>query len=216
LLREVRLVVRTTDIGARLRNDTAVLHSETEAVLGLPGSVRTLDEYRVLLGRFLVFHTGIECALASERWRENWTGIGIVLGDHSRTHLLATDLAELGASDSDSDSAASPPEFADFGEALGALYVTEGSSLGGRLLAPAFAAVLGAIPTRFFLGEGRGHPLPWRSLQAGLVRYESGGGDYAAVLTGASATFRAFGSSFSAADSRNTESRNTDWSETAA
>jgi heme oxygenase len=79
-----------------------------------------------------------------------------------------------------------------FGHALGCLYVLEGSSLGGRIVAGVIRSAIGEVPTTFFDGACRNHPAPWRAVSAALRRFEAYGtpGD---VLVGARETFLAFG-----------------------
>lgn len=179
-----------TDLPARLRADTAELHSSVEEAVGLPDAIRSRADYAALLDRLLGFHLGVEAALADERWASSWPGIGIRIGEHERSALLVSDLDALGA-DRPKDAPA-PIALGSFGEALGLLYVVEGSSLGGRFLAPAIRRTVGDVPVRFYAGEGRGHPRPWRAVQSALRTFDAGHGDAARVLAGATAAFQAF------------------------
>ena len=94
--------------------------------------------------------------------------------DRARSHLIAEDLATLGV---DRDTIArlplceclKPPR----GEAerLGALYVLEGSTMGGVQIARALRAVIDepdGAGRRFFLGYGDRHGAMWRAFLAQL------------------------------------------------
>jgi heme oxygenase len=182
---------RAAGLPERLRRETAELHRKVEEMTDLPGSVSTREDYEQLLTRLREFHLAVEGLWDDTRWMTRWAEVGIELASHRRAHLLADDLAGL-----ESRVAPRPaimPSFGEFGEALGCLYVMEGSSLGGRVLGPAFRAALGDVPTAFFDSEGRSHPSPWRSLTSALRRFESSSGDIDAVLHGAQETFLAFG-----------------------
>ena len=182
------------ELATRLKVETAPLHLSVEHQVGLPDSVRTKTEYRELLQRLLTFHRAFEVALAEPIWSEGWSRIGITLGDHSRSPNLIDDLAYFDQrSGVCQEEEQVSPVFATFAEALGGLYVIEGSSLGGKILAPLFRAHLGEIPTRYYESFGRNHPQPWRSVQSALARFEQEYDDGDEVILGATATFRSFG-----------------------
>ena len=183
-------LLRAHDLPQRLRAETADLHRAVEASTGLPASVRTLDDYVRVLIRFLGFHRQAMIALRDPRWAEQWAPLGIELDRHDRTPHLRSDLDRLGKTAPDDETV--PLDIDSFGAALGCLYVVEGSALGGRMLATAVRETLGEVPLSFFAGDGRAHPLPWRTTQAALRIYEATDGDDDLVLAGAVATFSAF------------------------
>ncbi len=179
------------DLAARLRRETADLHTAVEEAAGLPHSVGSRSDYLVLLRRLLSFHASVESALADTAWSRRWVELGIDLPRYRRSALLFEDLAATGAP------VVRPVEFAPFslstfGAALGCLYVVEGSALGGRVIAPAIRRRLGEVSTLFFDGAGRGHPSAWRDLRTVLQRYGESQPDLDDVVGGARATFIAF------------------------
>jgi heme oxygenase len=175
----------------RLRRETSGLHRKVEEMTDLPGSVSTREDYVRLLGRLHGFHTAVEARLADSCWAAGWLDLEIALPAHRRAHLLSADLESIGAVPE--KAAVRLPELDNIGQALGCLYVVEGSSLGGRVLAPAFRAVLGDVPTAFFDSDERMHPHPWRSVMAGLRRFDLTAGSADDVVLGAQETFLAFG-----------------------
>jgi len=181
---------RPLGLAHRLRVETAELHHSTEDLLGIPGSVTDVARYGTLLATSLAFYSGVQHGLEDAGWAGRWDELGIDIRSHDRTELLRADLRELGRPTSDVEGMA--VDIAGFPAALGWLYVVEGSALGGRFIAPAIIVALGPVPTRFYRGEGREHPAPWRSVQAALATFDSAGGDADAVIAGAVAAFETF------------------------
>ncbi len=180
---------RVVDLPRRLREETSNLHRSVEDGVDLPASVRTRGEYVDLLDRFFQLHAPLEQRLASSVWGQRWTEHGIDLERHARAHLLADDLFRLDAVPSSRP--VFLPQLRTFGEALGCLYVLEGSSLGGQVLAPAIRSAVGDVPVSFLAGEGREHPKPWRAVGEALRRFDARQAD--SVVLGARGTFAAFG-----------------------
>lgn len=184
----------TGELRERLRRETSGVHREVEEMTGLPGSISSREDYVHLLRRLHSFHTAAEERLTDPLLAQGWLDLGIVLPVHRRAHLLAGDLHALGVTPVATGVRLPGP--ATIAQALGCLYVVEGSSLGGRALAPAFRAALGDVPTSFFGSDGRMHPHPWRSVLAALRAFELTVGSADDVVSGAQETFRAFGRYF--------------------
>jgi heme oxygenase len=191
MLKETLNADRVEGILERLRRETTGLHREVEVMTGLPGSISTRDDYVNLLRRLHEFHTAVEARLADPSWTMGWLDLGIALPAHKRSHLLSEDLSSLGATPE--EAGVRLPRMDNIGQALGCLYVVEGSSLGGRVLVPAFRAALGEVPTAFFESDERMHPHPWRSVMAGLRKFDVTAGNADDVVLGAQGTFLAFG-----------------------
>lgn len=158
---------------ARLRALTQPLHDHVDAAFG---GFR-LDD-RVSYGRFLRAHAlalpAAETALATVDGVPAW---------RPRAPLLAADLADLG------ESGPTPIAFdlpTGQGAAWGALYVVEGSRLGGVMLARGIGA---GLPSRYL---GAAHlPGEWRDLRLAFdERSASGGAGWMdEASAGAHATF---------------------------
>ncbi len=143
----------------------------------------TLAEYRALLTCLYGFYEPFECAIGPE---------------HIRTGWLARDLASLGVA-----AAALPgirrcadiPRYDTLARRLGALYVVEGSALGGRMLCRGLDGLLGDAAMegrRFFAGRGANTGGAWRDF---LDRLEPAGAapeGRAALVSAAVETFRVF------------------------
>jgi heme oxygenase len=183
---------------ARLRLGTRDAHARIESVPALARLLApdlTVAEYVAVLrhmhGFLCDFEPAIAAALADHRQ-------AAVLLDGGRPRALAEDLAWFGASPQPLDAA--PPALSGPAAALGALYVIEGSGLGGRVIARHLAASLGVAPGTggsFYGGPtAEGARLRWQRLCALLdpadpVGDPMGGPiDDDALLAGALATFR--------------------------
>lgn len=184
-----------TDLPRLLRQRTADLHQEVEDAVGLPGSVRSRADYVAVLERFLDLHLPLEQQLAAPAWSERWTELGVEVATHCRTDLLLDDLRRLGAEPRRRE--AQVPRLRVFGEALGCLYVLEGSAIGGRMLAPALRAAAGDVPTAFFASEGRAQARGWQAVRAALRLAPVDLHEDA--VRGARAVFSAFGAHLSSA-----------------
>ncbi len=149
----------------------------------------TRGQYAALLRRKLGFHVALEQRLSDGPSVEPF---GVDLDARRRSHLLRADLAWLGEPD------ATPlpllPPFDSAAAALGALYVVEGSTLGGRHLARALDAILppGEEGRRFLLGHGARHGEMWRACCDAIERCGASPAARAAMLRGALDTFAAF------------------------
>jgi heme oxygenase len=158
------------------------------------------DAYRDLLSRLLGFHEPTEAAIAAYLGN---AAFGLNLQALRRAALLRDDLHALGLSMAAIDALprAPIPAMADPPAAMGALYVTEGAALGGRLLARGLDTMLGPSETsgRHFLLAGADATRPaWRDVRAAIDRCGLGPGGIAGMIDGAIATFAAFGNWFKA------------------
>jgi len=87
----------------------------------------TLDEYKDLIAKNYVFHAEMESAL------ESFLKELPEFASRKKTGLLLQDVRELGL-EKDSFKKFSPPVFKNYYEALGAMYVMEGATLGGAMI----------------------------------------------------------------------------------
>ncbi|AIQ92003.1 MULTISPECIES: biliverdin-producing heme oxygenase [Methylobacterium] len=184
--------MRTRDgLHARLRAATDPAHRALEASLDWQARVATLSGYRNLLGRLYGFHAVWESAIGSGLADE------VFLAPRRRLTRLAADLDHLGLTPSAVAALPRPTSLVFDGPAaaMGALYVLEGSTLGGQLIGRHIAGLHG------FSGDGlayyRAHgPAAGAMWAAFRTRLEIFGEDPAAeaALTGAAvSTFSAMG-----------------------
>jgi heme oxygenase len=177
-----------------LRAATAACHQEVDQALGLPGSIQTLNDYRIWLQRFY----GLYCPLENNLRRFSaWHDWGIAIEGMEQTTALVNDLTELECDaaiiELASDSAL--PNLPTFAHAFGALYVLEGSKLGGRFILRDLAGRLGtdiAGSDSFFAGHGPQTALIWTKFRASIDRFSiERPGEFDGMIEGAKATFAA-------------------------
>lgn len=155
-----------------LREETRPEHEATEALMPLSGADFTRDLYAEVLQTMLPVVEGWE------RFAEQDAPADLreLLPARRRSHLLRQDLAALGVRVSGQKTegvswgevVGASQEAPDFQAAfLGALYVMEGSTLGGRFLAKHVASVLGLSQgeaTAYFEGHGASTGAMWREV----------------------------------------------------
>ena len=156
------------DLKARTRthHDAAEASPAMQAVMA---DDLTRDAYRDHLTRLLAFYDALEPALAEV------DGLGAVLPDLGdrlgKADWIRQDLDVLGAGDSAPTARA--PAF-DVAQALGALYVIEGSTLGGRLIARQLGQSIGVTAesgARFYHSYGDDRGERWKTYKAALNQF---------------------------------------------
>jgi heme oxygenase len=181
-------------LSALLRERTAPLHHEIEALLQLPGAIRTRADYLDWLGRFLGLYDPLERSLATF---SEWNSLGLLISARDHTCCLVDDLVALGIDPREQPRAvpALLPDMPTFAHALGAFYVIEGATLGGRLILRGIEPRLGATitgATRFFGGRGEAVGPMWQSFRTALDQFSLTQPQLCAdVVIGAERTFRA-------------------------
>jgi heme oxygenase len=178
---------------ARLRVATWDEHAAVERQIRLPDGVATLEAYRDLLRGFLAVHRPLGQAILA---LPGWQATGIDPRERLRIADLEADLRALGA---DPACLHRPEEHVrpagSMAGALGALYVLEGSTLGGLVIARALRerfgdAIVGAMA--FLAGRGPRTVPMWRRFKTALDAYGLAFPEQAdAVIAGARATFAA-------------------------
>jgi heme oxygenase len=175
---------------AHLRRVTRPAHDRLEGALGLTDDL-DIDSYRKVLGRFYGFWVGWQPQVAVLLQDE------ALLQPRRRLHLLAADLAALGVSPQARDALPVCPlvPLRDGVEALGSVYVLEGSSLGGRVIernVERCLASTGGKSCTYFRGYGAETGAMWRAL---LLRLDAvPAAHIERVGRGAVATFERMGS----------------------
>lgn len=147
-----------------LRSATRAGHVRVEAATKLlPGPTR--ERYAWFLAKLYGFHSPFEAAWeASDSLREH---AGDGLAARRRVPLLIRDLRALGLEPGSQRTCRWVPDLASAGGALGALYVTEGSTLGGQVVARLVSETLGIGPDNgaaFLTGHGPRTRAMWGAL----------------------------------------------------
>jgi heme oxygenase len=143
---------------AVLRAATAADHERVDRLFSSLDLAREAD-YRLFLMAQATAHLPVEEAIEAAGAREllrDWP-------ERKRAHLLRDDLADLGAQ---VPPPIEPPALPDAASIFGAIYVLEGSRLGGALLKRGLPA---GLPKRFLDAEQA--PGAWRKLLAKLDEF---------------------------------------------
>ena len=173
-----------------LRDVTGPAHRALEGGLGLLNEHLDLDTYKSVLERFHDFWSG---------WQPQIAGLlrdDLLLMPRRRLHLIAADLAALGLSDHELAVLPTCPltVLHDAAEALGSLYVLEGSTLGGGLIRDNVHRCLGKVALNccaYFNGYGTETDVMWQSFLKVLDAAPAA--DQPKIGTGAVTTFERLG-----------------------
>jgi heme oxygenase len=173
-----------------LREVTGPVHRALEGGLGLLNEHLELDAYTAVLARFYGFWSGWQPQIADLLQND------ALLTPRRRLHLLAADLAALGVSEQELAALPKCPltVLRDAAEALGSLYVMEGSTLGGRLIRANVQRCLGSVALSgcaYFNSYGAATNTMWRSFLVVLDAAPSA--DQPRIGNGAVATFERLG-----------------------
>ncbi|GJD53957.1 hypothetical protein OPKNFCMD_6737 [Methylobacterium crusticola] len=174
---------------ARLRDETREAHARIERDLDWERRIATRAGYRALLARFWGFHAAWEPALARALHDEAF------LAPRRRLAHLEDDLARLGLAPEAVRALPRPggPLPRTRPEALGSLYVLEGSTLGGQVVARAVERRLDlrdGEACRYYRSHGRDTGAMWTAFRARLeAEARARPAEVPAILAGAEATF---------------------------
>lgn len=174
-----------SDAHRLLRDATQADHQRLEARLDILTRIATTEGRRCLVERFHSLHAEAETALAP--WLSDLPGLEF--DARRRSIQLSADLETLGGEAAPAPARAAP--VAGVSEALGRMYVLEGSTLGGRVIRRAAEARGAGMRGLSFLdpyGERVGER--WRAFLAVVDRQACTPEDVAAMIAGAVAGFR--------------------------
>jgi heme oxygenase (biliverdin-IX-beta and delta-forming) len=175
------------DLLAALRSATRAAHARLDARIDLPRVSTDATAYAALLCGFRSVHAPTERALA------RCARTAAVVPDwpeRRRTGWLDADLAALGVRPPHD---AAVPRIATAGEALGTLYVLEGSTLGGAVIVRGLDA---AFPRRFLASYGARRGRMWRTFCGYLAGADVQDAERDAAVVAAAGTFAAFEAAF--------------------
>ncbi|MGY1688645.1 biliverdin-producing heme oxygenase [Geodermatophilus sp. SYSU D01105] len=181
------------DVLTTLRSATAAEHEQVENTLALMDPALSRDRLVDVLARLHAFWTAAEAGLDAWAGREPADAETVGWARRRRAALFAADLQALGAAPGP---AAVPdlPDVADTDQALGRLYVLEGSTLGGTFISRHLAALPGLAPgvqVRAFSPYGAETGAMWHAYRRVTRDRVAAGGDAGRVVDAARATFTA-------------------------
>lgn len=181
----------THPILTRLREETRPQHEAAEAALNLMRDDLSRDEYQHVLIKFHGVYRPLEASLA----KLPWSAHGIDHAARLKRPALDSDLRTLGIDDPDVlPVCPGTPAPRTIDEGFGCLYVLEGATLGGRIIAPHIERVLGLTPDdgiRFFSGYGTDTGAMWQAFREALTTHATDNPRDDQIVQSAAATFTA-------------------------
>jgi heme oxygenase len=183
------------DIMTALRAGTSEQHSAIERIMPFFKSDFSLEAYIRVLKAFLGFFEPVERELRSVATRDSF---GFDIDQRQRTNLLKMDLLALGITHADMElipRCDRLPRLENVDDGLGCLYVLEGSTLGGQLIAREVQTRFGVeekTGSGFFQGYGSQTGAKWREFCTGVRIYAAGGKSQSAIVHSAKSTFELF------------------------
>lgn len=173
---------------AELKAATAAHHAHVEAAMPSLDQLATPAGYAAALRALHGFHAAWEPAI----WRTPGLAETGLDDGRRKLPLLEADLRALGVE----PCAARPPrpDLPDAAAALGALYVLEGATLGGRIIHRRVAGPLGVTPEHgaaYYHGYGERTGERWKAFGAAATHWAAEAGAEPRVVAGAVACFAA-------------------------
>lgn len=110
-------------------------HDSIENSIDLLKLSTNINQYTNLIKAFYGYYFHLEDNL--RKFNNDFSSIGINLSERSKLHLLEDDLKKLGLDDKgikEIKLCTDYPEMKNFSQAMGILYVLEGSTLGGQMI----------------------------------------------------------------------------------
>ncbi len=159
-----RAVRNPSSAVAFLRLATDAGHQRVETASDLMSLTMTLDRYGEVLSGFASLHLTLDREISRQvGLAPSSVSTALDLPERQKAPSLSADLEALGRS------MPSPVPFplTSLAGALGALYVCEGATLGGRVIAPHIVGLLGAdVPVSFFESYGSDVARMWADCRA--------------------------------------------------
>jgi heme oxygenase len=179
------------DVMRALRTATATEHQQLEDTLDLMDDGLTVPRLAAVLQRMHAFWVAAETGL--DAWAADHPAVadGLDWSARRRAHLFAADLTALDAVPT-TDPLPAVPAPASTDEALGAMYVLEGSTLGGQFIdrhLAALPALAGVGTVRAFSPYGEATGARWAAFRRATREHVTRGGNADAVVGAARRTF---------------------------
>jgi heme oxygenase len=177
----------------RLRNSTRSAHEGLELAVAIERQFLSRKAYAGYLLRLLGAHEAAERALSPF----DFGALGFNYGASRKSLLLKADLERVDPAAGQVAARQIFPllKLGSLDEALGCVYVIEGSSLGARAVLPQIKSMLGfdeKAGASYFAGLGEEGKLLWRACLSAIVAIPSRSVEADRVVSGAHATFAMF------------------------
>ncbi|WP_140938326.1 biliverdin-producing heme oxygenase [Sphingobacterium lumbrici] len=180
-------------LSQNIKDGTSAAHQKLEGtVVRQLKSIRSNTDYAEVLKKFYAYFNAVEKIIAPYITSE-------VLPDHAKrrnSNYIKQDIEELGGSVGNLPEA-NVPQISSPLEALSALYVLEGSIMGGTYIVQMLSKYGITAGTSFFSGYGTDTEKMWRAFTTVLNAYGEDPTSHARAIEVANETFSKFGKVFS-------------------
>lgn len=170
----------------KLKETTRRQHEEVEAAVDVMNRMFSIEDYKVLIGRFRKFYKGYELRLPIDELK----AAGFDYTERLKLPSLEADSIALGIGDPEKFEQL--PDVSSVARAFGSLYVIEGSTLGGQVISRHLKEHLGITPANggsFFANYGTQVGPMWKEFGAAITAFAQDGQNDSAILDAASETF---------------------------
>lgn len=174
-----------------LKQATCERHKGLEGKLPLLDPCLSHENYHQLVSKFYGYYAPLEVLLNTMPW---WGEIGLDFSDRKKTPSLEQDLIMIGCMPETLPKVPqcqNLPEVSSISQFLGCLYVIEGATLGGQIIAKHLQANLGVTPetgAAFFNGYGTKTGIHWKEFCTMLTNF-SEQADSDEIIASANKTF---------------------------
>lgn len=181
---------------ARLKERTAHQHQQTEDGVDLMSDDFSLDDYRNLLIKFYAFYQSFEAKMKSAIEKNQ---VDFDYAERLNAPKLFNDLQSLGMSKTDISNIESFEDLPALDSAeriFGALYVVEGSTLGGQFISRHLKEKFDLDETdgvAFFSGYGKETGKMWNAFREKITAFALNSENHEAIIKSANATFDKIG-----------------------
>lgn len=191
---------QNNSILARLKAETAHQHQQTEDTVDLLSDNFSLEDYKNLLVKFYAFYDSFE---AKMKQAIEDTQVDFNYKERLNTPKLQVDLEALGMSDAEILPISlfyDLPALDSKEKVFGALYVVEGSTLGGQVISRHLKEKFDLNETKgasFFSGYGKDTGKMWNAFREKIMAFAEGEVDEEEIIESAKETFEKIGKALS-------------------
>lgn len=192
--------IENDSILAQLKSQTANQHQQTEDLVDVMRDDLSLEDYKKLLARFYAFYKSFEPKM-SDALREN--PIDFDYENRQNTPKLFKDLKSLGMSETEISAIKTfddLPVLNSKEKIFGALYVIEGSTLGGQVISRHLKEKFGLDDDSgiaFFSGYGKETGTMWKNFRDAINNFADDDVNREEIIGAANETFTKIGKSLS-------------------
>lgn len=183
----------------KLKESTRQQHEDVEGAVDVMSQMFNLEDYKRLIARFWSFYAAFEPTLPYAELKE----AGFDYDQRRKLAWLEADAKVLGLEKPESFDAL--PDVSTLPKAFGSLYVVEGSTLGGAVIARHLNQHLGLTPENggaFYASYGPMIGPMWKQFGEAVTAYAADGANDDQIVESAKKTFDSINDLFSKDDSK--------------